>query len=89
MKRFCLAIASCVNLFCVDVLHGASAGVASLKSDLNAEFGRQVDDSMFLVTVVRTPLRGFTPLISHNEFEQVLRLLYASCVDPGCWLTRW
>lgn len=81
-----------MNLFCVDVLHGIFANVASLKSDLNTEFGYQASNDIFVVAVTRTPvssLSGSAPLISHNEFEMVLELLYASCVYPGNWLSRW
>jgi hypothetical protein len=67
------------------------AGITALKADLNAEFGQQADTDMFAITVTRTPIISSNPapLISHSEFEQVLKLLYASCVNPGCWLTRW
>ena len=88
--RAAVAYASLVVLFYGPISYGMDANVAALKSDLNAEFGRQAGDDMFVISVTRSPiLSGSAPLISHNEFEQVLKLLYASCVNPGCWLTRW
>lgn len=92
MKRFRIAVTctSLVVLLCGSISYGMDANVAALKSDLNAEFGRQAGDDMFVISLTRSPiLSGSAPLISHNELEQVLRLLYASCVNPGCWLTRW
>jgi hypothetical protein len=92
MRKFCTVIACVVlvSLFCAGVLHGIETRIVTLKSDLNIEFGQLADADMFAITVTRTPISpGSAPLISHNEFEQVLKLLYASCVDPGCCLTRW
>lgn len=61
-----------------------------VKTDLNAEFGFPVDRDLCILTVTRTPVQMRpTSLISHCEFEQLLRLLYASTVYPGNWLVRW
>lgn len=55
-----------------------------LKDELNGIFGLPANSKMCTVVVTRTPTQpGPSALISHNEFEQVMRLLYASCVYPG------
>jgi hypothetical protein len=82
-------LTSTVHLDCM--IRSVEQRIANIKLDLNQEFGQPDDRDMFVVTVTRTPVASSAPapLISHNEFEQVLKLLYASTVDAGCCLKRW
>lgn len=58
--------------------------IDKLRRDLDENFKQSNSDNMFVITVTRTPSLQFsTPLISDDEFGQVLRLLYAMCAHPG------
>jgi hypothetical protein len=51
------------------------------KADLRAAFGQDPNGPLSVITVARSPIDpvGSTELISHDEFEQVLKLLYPLC----------
>lgn len=71
--------ATIVVLFC-NAVHPTQI-VSNIRNDINTEFGRPANADMMIITAERFPIDGGSSLISHNEFEQILRLLYGVCIN--------
>lgn len=81
MKKFFAAML----LVIVNIQHVSSmvANINNIKTSLNTAFGQPAANGMYIITVTRTPTARDqqTSLISHDEFEELLKLLYRLCAN--------